>query len=1082
MQFKNQFFRKAALTLALSVATAFGSLAATIDIDGLTFTVGTGAKNHELTLAKASSNVPAYAGDIKLPDNPVTYNGEEYKIVGVAAAALAKSTTVTSVYLPDGCTNLPRGAFQKMTALKTLRLPNDIEKFNGNLFDGCSALEEITIPGSATALGASMFANCTSLKKVTFAEGDTPLTHDQSTALPTSGEEGKAFCPIEEVVMLRNMTGFSKPAEVMFRGCKTLSKVTIGGKCTQVNAYYFENCPALTEVTIGESVTTIESNAFAGTPIAEITLPQGVTSLSSSTFQNCKSLKKVTLGDAVTVIGEMAFYNAPIEEINFPATLTTVGAYAFAGAKISGDLALPATVTYVGTEAFRNNTGLTSVAFGPAVKTIAEAAFRGCSSLKSISVDAANEAYKVEDNALLTKNGATILLFPAANEAASYSNATATRVADYAFLGAKNLTDIVLPAVKSWGDYALSNTGIKAYAIGGTVGRYVFQGCKNLESVKLTDGTEIPFGIVKNCTSLTKFETVESPIILKQEAFMGATALKEVNLGSLMSILEADAFTNSGIENIIIAATYPSAMAENVLNASMSNVKATVPVDLVDAYKAADGWKYLQIVGDANLAAGGKDMGMPAGLYYAGQDGDLHCVYSDGATDDYNVGGVPHTFQLIEFNNRIYGSSAGNKFVYSATSGSEGDGKLFYISRVDGNIFQAVVLDNKGGNAYQDPFNLYIYGETLYVNDRNVAIRKIPASAIALPINYPSWVENNWLGYYNNPWTYGCIKCGFAITQDKDAEGNPEPLYWLGLKYNGNGIYRFKESDINHKNAEGTALIKPEYVGILENYAPIFTTFNIDEKHGDLYIYIEKGGQAATPEVACGPEPNGTLIKAGLYRAKLADVLATPNPSASDIAKFQEVFTLVDGSPVRFEGSGTNEHVGISQLSFDKDNEYMYWCHRAPTETDVEKAGTEAGIGAGRYAWAEAYDATNPLHQSGIKRLKLGDPDAKVEMVAPGVEGYGVVAVNYEGSKKEDGVTVIVSDKTANDRVIVSGDSFTLTENGLVKVYALNGSQVSEMNVAAGENTSLFGNATGVYVVEAIFADGAKQVVKVAVR
>lgn len=1074
MLISTQIIRRGALVMALSCVTVFGALAARVTINGLYFTTGSGAKSTQLTLAKPSNTETAYSGDIKLPDNPVMHEGKEYTIVGVAAAALSKNAKVTSVYLPDGCVTIPRGSFQNMTGLKSARLPEDLVNVNGNLFQGCSSLEEITIPGGVKELSASMFTGCTSLRKITIAEGETALVHSQTTTLTVTGEADK-ISPIEEVVLMRNITGLEKPAEVLFRGSKSLKKLTVGGKCTSINNYYFENCSALTDVTIGESVTSIGSNAFAGTGLASVKLPDGVTVINSSSFQNCKSLAEVNLGKDVTSIGEMAFYGSPVSKINLPESVASIGAYSFSGAKLSGELVIPAAVTKIGVEAFNGNSALTSVKFGAAVASIAEGAFRGCNGLQTLVVDAANETYEVKDNALVTKNGATILLYPSANQAAEYANATATRVANYAFQNAKTLTSIALPKVVSWGDYALSNTGLKNYEIGGTVGRYVLQGCENLESVKLIDGTEIPFGIVKNCTKLTKFETAVLPTILKQEAFAGATALKQIDLGSILAIIEADAFAGSGVENIVVASTHPAALAEGVFTAEMASVKATVPVSLVDAYKEADGWKNLTIVGDANLAAGGADMGMPAGLYYAGEDGDIHCVYSDGQTDDYNVGGVPHTFQLLEFQNRIYGSSAGKKFVYSATAGSEGDGKLFYISKVGGNVFQAVVLDNTGANAYADPFNLYIYGETLYVNDRNVAVRKIPASAIALPTNYPSWLENNWLGYYNDGFSYGCIKCGFAITQDKDAEGNPEPLYWLGMKYNGNGLFRFKESDIAKEKP-----VKPSYEIVLGNYSPIITTFNIDEKNDDIYIYIETGGTAksAPGEAVSGPEADGSLIKAGLYRASLSALKATPNPNPADHSQFTSLFTLVDGSPVRYEGSSTNEHVGISQLAFDENNEYMYWCYRAPTANDVERAnGSE-----GRYVWAEAYDENNPLHQSGIKRIKLGDPDAKVEMVVPGVEGYGVAAVRYDGSKKEDGVTVIVADKEANDRVIVTGDSFTLTEAGVVKVYALNGTQVAQMNVAAGESTSLMGNAAGVYVLEAIFADGAKQVVKMSVR
>ena len=69
-----------------------------------------------------------------------------------------------------------------------------------------------------------------------------------------------------------------------------------------------------------------------------------------------------------------------------------------------------------------------------------------------------------------------------------------------------------------------------------------------------------------------------------------------------------------------------------------------------------------------------------------------------------------------------------------------------------------------------------------------------------------------------------------------------------------------------------------------------------------------------------------------------------------------------------------------------------------------------------------------------------------------------------------------------NDRIIISGDSFTLTEDAVVTVYTMSGVALSQDEVAAHVNNTLNGNATGVYVIEARFADGAKQVAKIAVK
>ena len=76
----------------------------------------------------------------------------------------------------------------------------------------------------------------------------------------------------------------------------------------------------------------------------------------------------------------------------------------------------------------------------------------------------------------------------------------------------------------------------------------------------------------------------------------------------------------------------------------------------------------------------------------------------------------------------------------------------------------------------------------------------------------------------------------------------------------------------------------------------------------------------------------------------------------------------------------------------------------------------------------------------------------------------------------------IVAEKTAADRIIVSGDSFTVTEDAVVKIYATNGVMVANDKVDANNNNTLRGNAKGIYVIEARFADGARQVAKVAVK
>lgn len=1054
-QLKLRALGRATAVSMMAFATVFGVSAATITVDGITYTTS-GSK---ATVAQKPDK-SYYEGDIVIPAT-VDYEGKTYNVQAIAGSAFkgksadAPNDKTTSITLPAGIPNTPRGCFQNCSVLKSVVLPADMTKFNQDAFSGCLSLESVSIPAGVTSLPANMFQNCTSLAKITFEQSSTPIEVGSNIwGTSKAAERGVVELYINRPV---TTTGASGPAALPFPGSAKLAKVVYGNDAiTEISSYSFQNCTLLAEVTLPAGLTSLGDQAFLNTGLTSIDIPAGVTAIGSSVFNNCTALTDVKMGDNVTKIGDMAFYNAGVKSITWPMALTGIGAYAFSGNAFEGELALPAAVETIGTQAFAKNLTVTAFTLPATVKSIGSAAFMDCPALAKFTVAEGNEAYKVlPTGALATIDGAKILNYPAANPAATFADADAVELDAYAFYGAKNLTEINLAKTNVYGDYSLSGTGIKNIKVAGTLGRYLLKDCKALEEVTV-GGKEVPFGVCSGCSALTKYNRTDDITIVRQESFKDCTSLKSLDLGKILVIIEADAFAGISPMELTVAAHTPAALGVGVFTET-TPITVTVPEALVGAYKAADGWSFLTIKGDASLAEGGLDMGMPAGLYYAGTDGNIHCAYADKNSDTYDVGGMYHTFQLIQFKNRIYGACAGKKWYYSATAANEGDGKLFYISRVDGNVFQATVLDNAGNNAYKDPFGLYIYGETLYVNDRNVCIRKIPAGAIALPQDYESWMENNWMNYYGNPWTYGCIKAGFAITQDKNAAGEPEPLYWVAMKTNGQGLFRFKEEHIGTSAAAGPAT---GYDQMFTNSAPVISTFYIDETNKHLYAYIETA--------------NGGEFKGGLYRFNLDDVLTTPNPGK--LADLNPV--LIDGSPVCWEGAGV-EHVGIPQLSPDENGQYLYWCHRAPTAKNLEdlEKGTD-----GHYAWAEDYNPENLLHQTGIKRIKLGADVPTPEMIVPEAEGYGVVPVNFEGSVKPSGVADnIVNEKTAYDRVLVAGKSFTVTDAAAVNVYAANGALVLTDNVAAGETVTVEG-AAGVYVIEAVFADGAKQTAKIAVK
>ncbi len=1078
---------------AMTIVAAFGVAALMFDasaqyksyafvVDGIVYKTGTTqAKELELTCQKATystnldANSPAvpgtYAGDLVIPYN-VTYNGKEYTVVKIGTV-FSKSTEITSITLGEGHKEVGRAAFQNNTAMTKVQLPSTVASFGLSAFAGCTALEEINIPAGMTEVKDKPFSGCNNITKLTIDAAETPITITMSNAFVDAAGVN-CLANLKELVLNRQTTSTSV-AEAPFRNLKNLETVTIGGNMTSFGASYFQHNAAMKNVTFNVQPTSFGTAVFENCGLVEFNYPASLTSVSASCFAGCKNLTNIVLPEGLTTIEPMAFQNTALASVAFPSTLTSIGQMAFSGSKFAGELAFPEGFKSVGIQAFAN-TAITKVSFPASATTIGDGAFLGCTSIASYVVDAANETLKTDAAQSYVyssaETGKTLHCFAPASAVESISEAFNV-IAPYACYKAGNLKSIDFGAsCNNWGDYSLAETGISTLKVQGVIGRYVAKGSA-IESL-IVDYAEAPFGIAMDCKNLKSVEFLKGITIVKQDAFNGCSVLETLNLGALVAILEADCFANSGIKTLNVSAAIPAGMAEGVF-VEGCGMTANVPVDYVADYQAADGWKYLTIVGDANIVAGPTDMGMPAGIYYAAEDGNIYGAYADGGTKLFEVGGAPHTFQLIEYKNRIYGASAGEKFFYSGTNATEGDGKLFYLSQVGGTLFQAVVLDNYGLNAYKDPFGLYIYGEDLYVNDRNVCIRKIPASGIALnAATFPSWIENNWMGWYDDGWSYGCIKSGWAVTtgvvEEKDADGNvvgtkEVPEYWLGIKYNGNGIYRFRDEHVG----TGTGTLKgtkPTDGDFLVACGPVFTTFYIDEANQHMYIYIEKAGSTEESQT-----------RAGLYRVDMAKLLANPNPfSFSDLEPL-----LIDGSPVKYEGSGTNEHVGISQLSPDAKGEYLYWCYRAPTasEAATHEAQDFDAQNKGRYWWADKFDETNPLHQSGIKRIKLGEANPVVEMVVPGVNGYGIVPVNYEGSTTPDlSVETLVSDN-ANEALVVNGDEVVVLADAVVSVYALNGTMVSYQSVVAGQTVSVAEFPAGAYIVSAVLANGKKAVAKV---
>ena len=95
-----------------------------------------------------------------------------------------------------------------------------------------------------------------------------------------------------------------------FRGCTSLTSITIPDSVTSIGSYAFSGCTSLTSINIPDSVTIIGDRAFEGcSSLANVKIGNGITSINYYAFYGCTSLASVTIPESVTFISWYAFDN-----------------------------------------------------------------------------------------------------------------------------------------------------------------------------------------------------------------------------------------------------------------------------------------------------------------------------------------------------------------------------------------------------------------------------------------------------------------------------------------------------------------------------------------------------------------------------------------------------------------------------------------------------------------------------------------------------------------------------------------------------------------------------------------------------
>ena len=233
----------------------------------------------------------------------------EGKHCSVCGTVLVKQEVVPTIehnYVGGICTMC--GAEREPTKGLVFTLSDDGAQYS--VWDYTGTATKVYIPAAyeglpVTSIGEYAFKGCSSLTSISIPASVTNIEswafyNCSSLTSITVASGNPVYHSAGNCIIETN-------SKTLIAGCKNS---IISTDVTSIGAWAFEGCSSLTSIEIPDSVTSIGQGAFSGCfNLIRITIPNSVTSIGNSAFSSCWRLTSITIPDSVTSIGWSAFYN-----------------------------------------------------------------------------------------------------------------------------------------------------------------------------------------------------------------------------------------------------------------------------------------------------------------------------------------------------------------------------------------------------------------------------------------------------------------------------------------------------------------------------------------------------------------------------------------------------------------------------------------------------------------------------------------------------------------------------------------------------------------------------------------------------
>ncbi len=500
----------------------------------------------------------------------------------ITSKSYSSSSTIGNIFgsqvkeyiIGDDVTSIGSYAFYNCSTIESVTIGNSVTSIGVAAFSGCRSLTSIEIPNSVTSIGNNAFHYCFGLTKVELNSNViASKSYDSVSSLKNIfGEYVKEYDLGNDVTSIGNyafqkcsgLTSVNIPnsvksiGEYAFYNCSGLIVITIPNSVKSIGEYAFAQCSSLTSISIPNSVTSIGGCAFSGcSSLTSITIPNSVTSIEYSTFSGCSDLKYVTIPNSVTSIGHHTFQNCSgITSVTIPDNVTSIGSSAFYGTRLK-TLIVGTGMLSFGTDVFSTRpvktiwlTNTPPQNYNVAQGTINYVANSQYSSLNN------KKEYKFLSSMFEVDGVRYVPVSPSERTCdvidCIYGDSV-TEVSINPTVSYKGV-NMTVQNVQPYTFYQNPYIKTASFDIDGSIGKYVFSGCNNLQTIVLGQNvTSIGEYSFNGCSKLESIIIPDAVNSIGQYAFSGCTNLKSISLGEGTESIGNSAFSGcSSLSKIVI--------------------------------------------------------------------------------------------------------------------------------------------------------------------------------------------------------------------------------------------------------------------------------------------------------------------------------------------------------------------------------------------------------------------------------------------------------------------------------------------------------------------------------------------------